>query len=154
MTSLPFEDRGLPITCNGSLRLSNRAGWLESCADDDVLSVGDAADNAASIVGARAYFDISPAVAASSTAAVALDHAFRSRAALGAAKSSGPDAAAMSGSLCSEPNISVALNPEPTSNPLVAGMDMIALARSASSLSKTGDPSPAGTRRATHSTTP
>lgn len=47
-------------------------------------------------------------------------------------------------------------NPTPkhTSNPLLAGSDMHALASSASSLSNTGEPSPAGTFLATHSTTP
>ena len=44
--------------------------------------------------------------------------------------------------------------PLPISNPLAAGSDSIALARSASSLSNTGSPSPGGTPRATASTTP
>ena len=38
--------------------------------------------------------------------------------------------------------------------PLEAGRDMQALASSASSLSKTGEPKPLGTFRAMHSTTP
>ncbi len=41
-----------------------------------------------------------------------------------------------------------------TSKPLDAGRDIHALANSASNLSNTGDPSPAGTLRATTSTTP
>ncbi len=44
--------------------------------------------------------------------------------------------------------------PEPISNPLAAGSDSMPLARSASSLSKTGSPNPAGTLRATTVTTP
>lgn len=44
--------------------------------------------------------------------------------------------------------------PEPISNPLVAGMLIMAFASSASSLSKTGAPRPAGQLRMTHSTTP
>ncbi len=60
----------------------------------------------------------------------------------------------VSSSLCSEPDISAALNPAPNSIPLVAPMERIALARSASSLSKTGSPRPAGTPVTRHSTTP
>jgi hypothetical protein len=48
----------------------------------------------------------------------------------------------------------VAANPEPISNPLVAGRLSIAFAKSASSLSNTGSPSPAGMPRTTHSITP
>ena len=44
--------------------------------------------------------------------------------------------------------------PEPISNPFEAGSDISPLARSASSLSNTGMPQPAGTPRATASTTP
>jgi hypothetical protein len=58
------------------------------------------------------------------------------------------------GSLCSEPFIRVAAKPEPISKPFEAGKLNIAFARSASSLSKTGSPSPAGTPRITHSITP
>lgn len=57
-------------------------------------------------------------------------------------------------SLCSVPFICVPANPEPTSNPLVAGRLIIAWARSASSLSNTGAPRPRGTLRQTHVTTP
>jgi hypothetical protein len=42
----------------------------------------------------------------------------------------------------------VPANPEPISTPFTAGIDIIALARSASSLSNTGSPQPAGTPRA------
>ena len=65
-----------------------------------------------------------------------------------------PSGPGTKGSLCSRPVIRVAPNPEPISNPFVAGSDMIALARSASSLSNTGSPHPGGTERATHVTTP
>ncbi len=44
--------------------------------------------------------------------------------------------------------------PLPISKPLVAGSESIALARSASSRSNTGSPSPAGTPRTRHSITP
>ncbi len=50
--------------------------------------------------------------------------------------------------------MSVPLKPEPISNPFVAGMLIMALASSASSLSNTGAPSPGGQLRMTHSTTP
>ena len=45
-------------------------------------------------------------------------------------------------------------NPEPISKPLLALIASIAFARSLSSLSKTGSPSPGGTPRTEHSTTP
>ena len=45
-------------------------------------------------------------------------------------------------SLCSEPRSRVPAKPLPISKPLVAGRLIIALARSASSLSKTGSPEP------------
>jgi len=45
----------------------------------------------------------------------------------------------------SSPLSSADLNPEPISKPFDAGKDMQALASSASSLSKTGAPNPAGT---------
>ena len=57
-------------------------------------------------------------------------------------------------SLCSLPLSSVPPKPEPISKPFVAGSDITALARSASSLSNTGIPSPTGGRRTTHSITP
>mmetsp|Transcript_55868 Transcript_55868/g.81681 ORF Transcript_55868/g.81681 Transcript_55868/m.81681 type:complete len:217 (+) Transcript_55868:192-842(+) len=65
-----------------------------------------------------------------------------------------PLASRWNSSLCSLPVSSVPPNPEPTSNPLAAGSDMQALASSASSLSNTGAPRPAGTLRAATSTTP
>ena len=52
------------------------------------------------------------------------------------------------------PVMRVPAKPLPISKPFEAGSDISARARSASSLSKTGSPSPAGTPRATHSTTP
>ena len=58
------------------------------------------------------------------------------------------------GSLCSRPVSSVPAKPEPISKPLVAGMESMALARSASSLSKIGSPRPGGQLRMTHSITP
>ena len=61
---------------------------------------------------------------------------------------------ARTGSLCSMPVMRVPAKPLPISKPFEAGSDSSARARSASSLSKTGSPSPAGTPRATHSTTP
>ena len=48
------------------------------------------------------------------------------------------------GSLCSEPLRKVPSKPLPTSKPLVAGRESMALAMSASNLSKTGDPQPMG----------
>ena len=57
-------------------------------------------------------------------------------------------------SLCSLPLSRVPLKPDPISKPLVAGRDITALARSASSLSKTGMPKPAAGLRTTHSITP
>jgi len=56
--------------------------------------------------------------------------------------------------LCALPSNNVPSKPEPISKPLAAGSDMQALASSASSLSKTGEPRPEGTLYATHSTTP
>ena len=58
------------------------------------------------------------------------------------------------GSLCSRPVSWVPAKPEPISKPLVAGIESMALARSASSLSKIGSPRPAGQLRMTHSITP
>ena len=52
------------------------------------------------------------------------------------------------------PVMRVPSKPLPISKPFEAGSDISARARSASSLSKTGSPRPAGTPRATHSTTP
>eukprot|EP00967_Tisochrysis_lutea_P104361 scaffold158378_cov27-Tisochrysis_lutea.AAC.2 len=54
-------------------------------------------------------------------------------------------ALATNGSLCVEPRITVPPKPEPISKPLVAGSDIMACANMASSRSKTGSPSPAGT---------
>mmetsp|Transcript_4857 Transcript_4857/g.13018 ORF Transcript_4857/g.13018 Transcript_4857/m.13018 type:complete len:240 (+) Transcript_4857:244-963(+) len=65
-----------------------------------------------------------------------------------------PSSSSTKTSLCSKPVRYVPSKPEPTSKPLEAGSDMHAFARSASSLSNTGLPSPAGTFRATTSTTP
>mmetsp|Transcript_6151 Transcript_6151/g.18635 ORF Transcript_6151/g.18635 Transcript_6151/m.18635 type:complete len:250 (-) Transcript_6151:424-1173(-) len=60
----------------------------------------------------------------------------------------------MNSSLCSLPAIRVEANPLPISNPLVAGRDIMALASSASSLSKTGEPSPQGQFLTTQVTVP
>mmetsp|Transcript_24646 Transcript_24646/g.54185 ORF Transcript_24646/g.54185 Transcript_24646/m.54185 type:complete len:255 (+) Transcript_24646:516-1280(+) len=57
-------------------------------------------------------------------------------------------------SLCSLPFIRQALNPAPISKALVAGRDIIALARSASSLSKQGSPRPIGALEITQVITP
>ena len=57
-------------------------------------------------------------------------------------------------SLCSLPRIRAPATPRPSSKPLVAGSESIALARSASRRSNTGSPSPAGTPRTRHSITP
>ena len=65
-----------------------------------------------------------------------------------------PSGPGTNGSLCSLPRSSVPAKPLPISKPLEAGSDNIARPRSASSLSKTGAPRPAGTPRATHRTTP
>ena len=65
-----------------------------------------------------------------------------------------PESSRTKGSLCLLPGTSVPLNPEPISNAFVAGIDNIACASSASNLSKTGSPSPAGTLRITQVTVP
>mmetsp|Transcript_7907 Transcript_7907/g.32097 ORF Transcript_7907/g.32097 Transcript_7907/m.32097 type:complete len:249 (+) Transcript_7907:295-1041(+) len=65
-----------------------------------------------------------------------------------------PSGSSVNSSLCSMPVMDTPLKPEPISKPLVAGRLIIALASSASSLSKTGCPRPRGTRRATHVTVP
>ena len=65
-----------------------------------------------------------------------------------------PSGPGTNGSLCSMPVMRVPAKPLPISKPLEAGSDSRPRARSASSLSKTGSPSPGGTPRATHSTTP
>ena len=57
-------------------------------------------------------------------------------------------------SLCLLPGTSVPLKPLPISKPLVAGMESIAWARTASILSNTGSPSPEGTFRITQVTVP
>mmetsp|Transcript_6484 Transcript_6484/g.19173 ORF Transcript_6484/g.19173 Transcript_6484/m.19173 type:complete len:283 (-) Transcript_6484:384-1232(-) len=57
-------------------------------------------------------------------------------------------------SLCSLPVMVVDENPLPISKPLVAGRDIMALASSASSLSKTGDPKPQGQFLTTQVTVP
>ena len=57
-------------------------------------------------------------------------------------------------SLCSLPLSKVPAKPEPISNPLVAGSDITALARSASSLSNTGMPRPIGAWRTRQVITP
>ena len=64
---------------------------------------------------------------------------------------SGPGSKA---SLCSIPVRRVPAKPLPISKPLAAGSEISAFASSASSLSKTGSPSPAGRGATTHSTTP
>ncbi|KAH3662836.1 hypothetical protein OGATHE_004412 [Ogataea polymorpha] len=58
------------------------------------------------------------------------------------------------GSLCSDPLILVPSKPEPISKPLVAGIESIAWASMASSLSKAGSPRPIGTFRITQVTMP
>ena len=57
-------------------------------------------------------------------------------------------------SLWREPNIRVPANPLPISKPFDAGMESIALPKSASNLSKTGLPSPAGSPSILHRITP
>ncbi len=57
-------------------------------------------------------------------------------------------------SLCCEPVIFVPANPDPISKPFADGIDNIACASSASSLSKHGSPNPTSTRRTTHLITP
>ena len=52
------------------------------------------------------------------------------------------------------PRIQVAPKPEPISKPFDAGKLSIAFAKSASSLSKTGSPSPGGTPRTTQAIVP
>mmetsp|Transcript_6980 Transcript_6980/g.15954 ORF Transcript_6980/g.15954 Transcript_6980/m.15954 type:complete len:312 (+) Transcript_6980:265-1200(+) len=52
-------------------------------------------------------------------------------------------------SLCADPRIRVPENPDPISNPLVAGIDIMACASLASSLSKHGSPRPMGQLRIT-----
>ena len=66
----------------------------------------------------------------------------------------GGEETAMKGSLCTDPGISQPPKPDPISKPLVAGMLSIACASIASSLSKTGSPSPTGALRITHVTVP
>mmetsp|Transcript_28244 Transcript_28244/g.61896 ORF Transcript_28244/g.61896 Transcript_28244/m.61896 type:complete len:265 (+) Transcript_28244:561-1355(+) len=65
-----------------------------------------------------------------------------------------PESSTKNSSLCWLPVMSVPSKPLPTVNPLVAGMDIIALAKSASSFANTGAPSPLGTLRITQVTTP
>ena len=65
-----------------------------------------------------------------------------------------PSAVGRKASLCSLPRRRVPAKPDPISKPLVAGKDITALARSASNLSNTGIPNPAGQWRATQPTTP
>ena len=65
-----------------------------------------------------------------------------------------PSGPGVKGSLWSRPVMDTPAKPEPISKPLAAGSDRAALAKSASSLSNTGSPSPGGTLRATHSTIP
>ena len=65
-----------------------------------------------------------------------------------------PSPVARKASLCSLPSSWVPAKPEPISKPLVAGKDITAFARSASSLSKTGMPIPTGGLLTTHSITP
>ena len=57
-----------------------------------------------------------------------------------------PSGPGTNGSLCSMPVMRVPAKPLPISKPFDAGSDISARARSASSLSKTGSPRPAGTR--------
>ena len=57
-------------------------------------------------------------------------------------------------SLCSDPGTRQPPKPDPISNALVAGMLSMACARTASSLSKHGSPSPVGLFRITHVTCP
>lgn len=66
----------------------------------------------------------------------------------------GLSGATMKGSLCSLPRTSHPPKPDPISNPLVAGMESIACASLASSLSKQGSPRPTGTLRITQVTVP
>jgi hypothetical protein len=66
----------------------------------------------------------------------------------------GTAGALMKGSLCIEPGILQPANPEPISNPFVAGMLNMACASVASNLSKQGSPNPTGTFRMTHVTVP
>ena len=65
-----------------------------------------------------------------------------------------PSVVGRKASLCSLPFIRLPLKPEPISKPFVAGSDITALARSASSLSNTGMPKPMGGFLTTHSITP
>ena len=65
-----------------------------------------------------------------------------------------PSGFATNASLCRLPGTSVPRKPEPISNAFVAGMESIACASFASSLSKTGSPSPGGTPRTTQVTVP
>jgi hypothetical protein len=58
-----------------------------------------------------------------------------------------PSSSRYSSSLWVEPRSRVPAKPEPSSKPFTAGIESMALARSASSLSNTGAPQPAGTPR-------
>lgn len=60
----------------------------------------------------------------------------------------------MNASLCCDPGNMVPLKPEPISKPFVEGMESIAWASIASSLSKHGSPSPVGQLRITQVTLP
>jgi hypothetical protein len=60
----------------------------------------------------------------------------------------------MKGSLCTEPGTSQPPKPEPISKPFVAGMESMACASMASSLSKHGSPNPIGQLRMTQVTVP
>ena len=65
-----------------------------------------------------------------------------------------PSGFLMKASLWTEPANSVPLKPEPISKPLVAGIESMACASLASSLSNTGSPRPTGERRITQVTVP
>lgn len=62
--------------------------------------------------------------------------------------------AVVKASLCIEPGTAQPPKPLPMSKPLVAGIESIACASMASSLSKTGSPSPTGQLRTTQVTVP
>ncbi len=54
VTATGFQDRVFMLTAHGGLRLQDGGGGFEGDAEDDVLSVADAALDAAAAVRARA----------------------------------------------------------------------------------------------------
>ena len=122
---------GLPIHGDCLLNLCDRGGGLEGHPEEDLLAIADPTLNAAGTVGCGAD-PTTPTAQTTQTTFSPLNQ---------------------EGIIMLASGLESA-KPLPISNPLVAGRLIIALARSASSLSKTGSPRPAGTPLTTHSIVP